>query len=176
MNASAVRHAGLIARRVDGLWRGALIEGPSGSGKSDLALRALGQGFRLVSDDRTVVFASGGRLYGRAPAVLAGLIEVRAIDVVGLAAVRLAEIVLAVRCLERADRPPRISEGERVELCGLEVPIVSLWPFELSAGVKLAIALEHLGAQRQAEYQAPRSRAATWADGRAPGLLGKDRL
>ena len=51
----------------DGGWRGALIEGPSGAGKSDLALRALDAGFRLVADDRVVVWTSGGRLFGRAP-------------------------------------------------------------------------------------------------------------
>ena len=33
-----IRHAGLVARRAGGVWRGVLIEGPSGSGKSDLAL------------------------------------------------------------------------------------------------------------------------------------------
>ena len=40
MNGGIV-HGGLIARRRAGFWRGVLIEGPSGSGKSDLALRAL---------------------------------------------------------------------------------------------------------------------------------------
>ena len=58
-----------------------LIEGPSGSGKSDLALRAIEIGFRLVADDRTLVWASGGALYGRAPAPLGGLIEVRGVGV-----------------------------------------------------------------------------------------------
>ena len=32
-----ILHAGLIALRLDGHWAGVLIEGPSGSGKSDLA-------------------------------------------------------------------------------------------------------------------------------------------
>ena len=60
-----IRHAGLIARRMGGVWRGVLIEGPSGAGKSDLALRALDQGFRLVADDRVVVWTDAGRLgYG----------------------------------------------------------------------------------------------------------------
>ena len=36
-------HAGLIAMRLRGRWRGALIEGPAGAGKSDLALRCLQQ-------------------------------------------------------------------------------------------------------------------------------------
>jgi serine kinase of HPr protein (carbohydrate metabolism regulator) len=76
-----IRHAGLIAHRVAGTWRGALVEGPSGVGKSDLALRALDQGFVLVADDRTLVFVSGGELYGRAPDALAGLVEARGLGV-----------------------------------------------------------------------------------------------
>ena len=70
-------HAGLLALRLGGDWRGVLIEGPSGSGKSDLALRALEAGWSLVADDRTLVWACEGRLYGRAPDALAGLIEAR---------------------------------------------------------------------------------------------------
>ena len=70
-----ILHAGLVARRQDGYWRGVLIEGASGAGKSDLALRALDHGFRLVADDRVVVWASGGALYGRAPDSLAYLGE-----------------------------------------------------------------------------------------------------
>ena len=74
MSGSQIRHGGLIVLRQGGVWRGALIEGPSGVGKSDLALRALDAGFRLVADDRVVVFATGGRLYGKPPEPLAGLI------------------------------------------------------------------------------------------------------
>ncbi len=74
-------HGGLIARRLGEHWRGVLIEGPSGAGKSDLALRALERGFSLVADDRVRLFVSGGRLYGRAPSALAGLIEARGIGV-----------------------------------------------------------------------------------------------
>ena len=68
-----IRHAGLVALRWRGDWQGVLIEGPPGSGKSDLALRALTEGFRLVADDRVLLWTSGGRLWGRAPDVLAGL-------------------------------------------------------------------------------------------------------
>ena len=78
-----ILHAGLIARRLNGYWHGVLIEGPAGAGKSDLALRALDLGFRLVSDDRTQVFAALGRLFGRAPDSLSGQIEVRGLGVVG---------------------------------------------------------------------------------------------
>ena len=66
-------HAGLIALYGGGLWRGVLIEGRSGSGKSDLALRCLSLGFRLVADDRTRLWVSEGRLFGAAPEPIAGL-------------------------------------------------------------------------------------------------------
>ena len=66
-----ILHAGLIALRLDGLWRGILVLGEAGAGKSDLMLRTLGLGFRLVADDRVVVWRSGEALYGRAPERLA---------------------------------------------------------------------------------------------------------
>ena len=48
---SETLHASTVA--LDG--RAVLISGPSGSGKSDLALRLLDRGFTLVSDDQTIV-------------------------------------------------------------------------------------------------------------------------
>src|SRR4051812_25700980 len=91
-------HAGLVATRRDGRWVGVLIEGSSGVGKSDLALRALDTGFRLVADDRVILWASGGRLFGRAPASLAGLAELRGVGVVSVPFLALCEVVLIVRC------------------------------------------------------------------------------
>jgi len=68
--------------------RAVLIRGPSGSGKSRLALALLqtaqsGQSVftRLVSDDRSHLEAHHGRLLVRAPASLAGLIEVRGLGI-----------------------------------------------------------------------------------------------
>lgn len=140
-----IRHAGLVARRVGGVWRGALIEGPSGAGKSDLALRALEAGFRLVADDRVTVFVSGGRLYGRAPAPLAGLIEARGFGITPVAALDLAEITLAVRCVAGPGQVERLPDPDGETLLGVAVPVFALWPFEPAAPAKLARMLEHLG-------------------------------
>ena len=133
-----IRHAGLIARRFDGYWRGVLIEGPSGSGKSDLALRALGEGFRLVADDRVVVWADAGRLYGRAPDALSGLIEVRGVGVVSEAALPYCEVVL----IARAGVPERMPDPATETVLEIPVPLLEVDPFELSAPAKLGRALQ----------------------------------
>jgi serine kinase of HPr protein (carbohydrate metabolism regulator) len=53
-------HASTVAS--DG--RAVLITGPSGSGKSDLALRLIDRGFALVSDDRTAEHCREARNQG----------------------------------------------------------------------------------------------------------------
>jgi serine kinase of HPr protein (carbohydrate metabolism regulator) len=140
-----IRHAGLLAAQVDGRWRGALIEGVSGRGKSDLALRALDHGMRLVADDRTEVFVSGGRLFGVAPKPLAGLIEVRGLGVMAFTPLKTARIVLRVRCVAAPDEPERMPRAASEPLLGVQIPTIELWPFESSAAQKLILALRHIG-------------------------------
>jgi serine kinase of HPr protein (carbohydrate metabolism regulator) len=151
-----IRHAGLIARFEGGGWRGVLIEGPSGSGKSDLMLRALADGWRLVADDRTLVWAEAGRPFGRAPETIAGLVEVRGLGVLPAARRAFAEIVLVARCVASGE-VERLPEPAMVELQGATAPQVLIAPFEASATVKLACALRHIGLGRQQAYQAARA-------------------
>ena len=132
-----IMHAGLIARRAAGAWRGVLIEGPSGSGKSDLALRALGAGWTLVADDRTLVWADAGRLWGRAPDPLDGMIEARGLGVLSAHRLAFSEIVLAVRCAP-ADSIARMPEPQAWSALGITLPLVALAPLEESALAKLA--------------------------------------
>ena len=132
-----IRHAGLIARRVGGIWRGVLIEGGSGAGKSDLALRALDQGFRLVADDRVLVWVSEGRLFGRAPDSLAGLLEVRGLGIARVPALWLCEVSLLV-WLGAAERMP---EPATETILGVPVPLLAAEPFQASAPAKLGRAL-----------------------------------
>ena len=138
-----VRHAGLIAvrapRALGGRWRGVLIEGAAGAGKSDLALRALGQGFSLVADDRVLLWACAGRLFGRAPDPLAGRLEVRGLEVVCVPAMPLAEVALVARCAT----PERIPEPRFAEIFGVRVPQIEIDPREASAAAKLGRALSH---------------------------------
>jgi len=148
-----IRHATLIAGYDKEAWRGVLIEGPSGSGKSDLALRALAAGFSLIADDGATTFASGGRLYGRAPTAITGLIEVRGVGIVPRPTLAMARIVLMVHCASAPGEVERMPEPAFQTVAGVKLPVVTLWPFETSAMDKLICALEHLGAHRHREYE-----------------------
>lgn len=133
-------HAGLVAQRLGGRWRGALIEGASGTGKSDLALRALDHGFRLVADDRVILWACEGRLFGRAPATLAGLMEVRGVDVVTQTPLPFCEVGLVLE----PGAPERLPDPDWAERLGVRLPRFTLPYREASAPAKLGRALSAL--------------------------------
>lgn len=140
-----VLHAGLIAHYAAGRWRGVLIEGPSGSGKSDLALRCLSLGFRLVADDRTLIWAKDGRLWGRAPASLAHLIEARGLAILSEPARRLCEINLVAHCLTPDEDLERLPPAASRTLLDVVRPLIAVRPLEASAPEKVLRALSLLG-------------------------------
>ena len=77
---SEIIHATCVS--LDG--SGTLIMGASGSGKSSLALQLIAYGAQLVSDDRTILTASGTRLMASCPDTIAGLIEARGVGILRL--------------------------------------------------------------------------------------------
>ena len=127
-------HATTVA--IDG--RGVLIEGPSGSGKSDLALRLIDRGAVLVSDDRTVVAPVAGRLMASPPSIIAGRMEVRGVGIVAVAHVERAPVALIVRL---AAAPDRLPEPSTRTIDGITVAELVLDPREGSAPIKVEFAL-----------------------------------
>ena len=89
---SETLHASTVA--LDG--RAVMISGPSGSGKSDLALRLLDRGFVLVSDDQTIVRRVGDRLIASAPPTIAGKLEIRGVGIVDMETVEDMPVALLV--------------------------------------------------------------------------------
>ena len=140
-----ILHAGLVALRLGGRWRGVLIEGPSGAGKSDLALRTLALGARLVADDRVLAWTTEGRLFGRAPEALAGLLEIRGLGVAPVEPLPYAGLELIVACEPDPATVERMPEPETAERLGVSLPLRRLWPFEPAAPLKLIAALERVG-------------------------------
>nr|WP_251363698.1 serine kinase [Epibacterium ulvae] len=57
--------------------RALLLVGPSGSGKSSLALQLMAFGADLVSDDQTQLMRDGDGVVATAPSAISGLIEAR---------------------------------------------------------------------------------------------------
>jgi serine kinase of HPr protein (carbohydrate metabolism regulator) len=140
VSAPPILHATAIARFSKGAWRGALLRGGSGAGKSDLALRAMAAGWRLVGDDRVVAWASGGRLFARAAEPLYGLIEARGLGVVAAPALAWTEAALAVDLV--SEPPERVPEPTWTVIETVRLPLVRIVALEASAPAKLALALE----------------------------------
>lgn len=116
--AQDILHATCVA--VDG--RGVLIVGPSGSGKSALALRLLSLGARLVADDRTEVTVTGGRLVARCPVQIAGLIEARGVGLLRAPVVDQAEVALVADLGQEEDQ--RLPPPRQITILGCEVSLV----------------------------------------------------
>ncbi len=72
--------------------RGVMLRGPSGSGKSELALQLMeetGSGLgnvdlraELVADDQTEIFERNGTLWVRCPNTILGLMEIRGLGII----------------------------------------------------------------------------------------------
>lgn len=119
--------------------KGVLLLGGSGAGKSDLALRLIDDGARLVADDRTDLWAENGRLLACAPANLAGLIEVRGLGIVRLGHRKQVPIALAVQ-LGRAGA--RLPEPQFYAFAGAEpVRLMNMDGREASATAKIRLIL-----------------------------------
>ena len=120
--------------------RAILLRGPSGSGKSDLALRLIDAGAQLVADDQTMLSRAGDAILVRAPASIAGLIETRGVGILRLAAAPIARLAL-IADLVAPERVERLPEPSSETILGLAIPLVAVAPFEASAPVKLRLAL-----------------------------------
>jgi serine kinase of HPr protein (carbohydrate metabolism regulator) len=112
---------------------GILLLGASGAGKSDLALRLIATGATLVADDRSELFVLRRALWARAPARIAGLIEIRGVG-----------IGLVVELEDGAARLPRHRRYRVPAALALPQkaapPLVKIAPFEASAPAKVSAA------------------------------------
>ena len=116
---NALFHASCIS--VDD--RGLLILGPSGSGKSALALHLIAMGASLVSDDQTEVALTDQGLVARCPSdAINGLIEARGMGILRVGCAAPAPLVL-VADLGR-DETDRLPPWHRITILGESLPLV----------------------------------------------------
>ena len=126
---------------------GVLLRGPSGSGKSDLALRLLNRkdlNVLLVADDQVYLDRRGEDLWAAASDELSGMMEVRGVGLVAvdhMAEVRV-RLVLDLCSLESVPRLPQVS---RCTIDGVALPLYPCAPLEASAPDKVVLLARSLG-------------------------------
>lgn len=141
MTDTLLQHATAVA--IDG--EAVLLRGPSGSGKSDLALRLIDNGAQLVADDQTLLRRAGDRVLASAPPAIAGLIEVRGVGLVRVRVAVSAPLALIADLMPAGDIE-RMPELRFETVLGLAVPLVAVTPFEASAPAKLRLLRRALAA------------------------------
>jgi HPr kinase/phosphorylase len=126
---------------------GVLLRGPSGSGKSDLAVRLIDGGARLVSDDQTRMLRVADRIIASAPPTIAGFIEVRGIGPVPMATEEGVWLRLVVD-LRPSREIERLPEETGTTLLGMRLPLVMIDPFTASAAAKVRLAVRLVASHR----------------------------
>lgn len=123
---------------------GVLLLGPSGSGKSDLALRLVDRGATLIGDDYLHAAKIDGGLQVTVPDRIAGLIEVRGVGIMPLPHRPSAPIALAIALSNAGDGEERLPEPREIVIAGAPIPIYSLVPFPASAPIKVELLVSRL--------------------------------
>lgn len=129
-----------------------MLRGDSGAGKSDLALRLIAVGAKLIGDDYVQVKAhsdsSGENLLVQAAPQLHGMMEVRGVGLVYVAEVMPLDgvypVELVVDLVPRAE-VPRMPDGEDqvVDIEGILLRRIKLHAFDGSTPLKIALACGH---------------------------------
>jgi serine kinase of HPr protein (carbohydrate metabolism regulator) len=122
---------------------GVLIRGDPGSGKSDLALRLIDGGARLVADDQVEIRRRDGAAVASPPDALSGYLEVRGIGIVAVDCIHEARLGLIVDLAGR-ETIDRMPEPRRETVAGVDLPVIRLDPFAASATAKLRLAVRAL--------------------------------
>ena len=121
---------------------GVLLRGPSGSGKSDLALRLIDRGAVLVADDQVLLRRDGGKLLAQAPDILAGLLEVRGLGILKFPYRATAPIGLVIDLVAPAE-VERMPEPQTLSLLDASLPLYRVSALEPAAPIKVRLAVQH---------------------------------
>ena len=125
---------------------GVLIIGPSGSGKSDLALRLIDSGATLISDDLTFCKKKSGKIYLFSTKKIFGLIEIRGLGIITVPYVEDIELKIVVNLTE--DKVERLPNQNVKVLMGSQIPLININPTEASASAKIKLKIYEEGQKR----------------------------
>lgn len=117
--------------------------GPSGSGKSDLALRLIESGWQLVADDQTQLSLDDrGSVMASPASGLEGLIEVRGLGLVKVPHEEKAPLLLVVELIPAAQSVERLPAMQQAFLLDQPIKKLKLHAFEASTPIKIRLALK----------------------------------
>ena len=114
--ASAIIHASTVS--IGG--QGALIVGPSGSGKSSLALQLMSLGAKLVADDRTKVASANQQIMATVVPTISGKIEARGVGILKVEAAGPTPVRLVIDLSQF--ETARLPEPHEYDLLGVTLP------------------------------------------------------
>ena len=119
---------------------GVLFRGPSGSGKSDLALRMINYGAQLVSDDQVCLTRRNDNIFMSSPPTIRNSMEVRGIGIVNTIAKKEAPLILVLN-MSPNNAASRMPIWQLCTFLDIKVPAVEFAPFEISAHLKVKLAI-----------------------------------
>ncbi|MBI76370.1 MAG: aldolase [Rhodospirillaceae bacterium] len=122
---------------------GVLLRGPSGSGKSDLALRLIDEGAILVADDQVYLKSIDGELLASSHNKIAGKIEIRGCGIFDFPFLKAIAIKLIID-LEERNNIPRLPETDSCNIFGHRLPLYRLYAFDISSPIKIRTLLNNL--------------------------------
>nr|QJR98197.1 HPr kinase [uncultured Alphaproteobacteria bacterium] len=123
--------------------RAVLLLGKSGSGKSDLALRLImNKNAVLIADDRVELRSVNGVLKASCPENIKGLLEVRGLGICKFPFLQEADVLLAIQLVSDPYEIERMQEREKITFAESEIPLIKIYPFEISAVDKIALACD----------------------------------
>ncbi|WP_343612472.1 serine kinase [Novosphingobium sp.] len=120
--------------------RAVLIDGSSGSGKSSLALALIDRGAALVGDDGVALRVESGVLLASPVPATRGLIEVRGVGLMPMAAVENMPVALLIRLTH--DAPRYVETPRHEDILGVDLPLLELYPDSPVLALRATIALD----------------------------------
>jgi len=113
-----------------------LIKGKSGSGKSDLVLRLIDRGAKLVGDDWIDVYKDDKKILVSSPKRIKGVLEIRGLGLFKFDPIDETSLSFVVNLVPR-ESIQRLPEDKTEKIGGIDFPMIDLYPFETSAPIKL---------------------------------------
>ena len=121
---------------------GVLLLGPSGVGKSDLALRLIDEGGQLIADDQVILQSRKGVVWATPPEGWAGIMEVHGMGIVhiggGAPTPTPSGVVIDLDTVTPVDRMP---EAASMDILGITLPVWRINAHSVSATAKVRLAV-----------------------------------